>query len=150
MAGAFVVDEIAKEVSINIKDEQLECILQYLHGRDAMLIAPTGYGKSLVFQLAPQSFSRVSLLPIAGCSVLIISPLNSLISDNISQLAGLYPSLPALQLTPDCVAECSLTANYVFATPEAMMSDTGRKYLLSAERRLKAVFVDECHCITQW
>lgn len=41
-------------LNITPKDEQLEAISSYFNkGQDTMFVAPTGYGKSILFLLAP-------------------------------------------------------------------------------------------------
>lgn len=40
-------------LKINLKPEQVKVIDSYLAGKDTVFIAPTGFGKSIVYQLAP-------------------------------------------------------------------------------------------------
>lgn len=45
-----------KHLGIIPKEEQIRAIKSYMTHKDTILIAPTGYGKSLLFQLAPFLF----------------------------------------------------------------------------------------------
>ena len=73
-----------------LKDKQLE-IIRYitLEKRDVMAVLPTGYGKSLVYQLIPPivDFMEFGKTPsAAGAIVLVFSPLNALIRDQVIKL----------------------------------------------------------------
>ena len=80
VAGVFRSIEIALEASalhgIVLGPKQVECIDHVLRGDDVLAILPTGYGKSLVFQLLP------FLLPVKDDNniVIVIAPLTSIIS----------------------------------------------------------------------
>ncbi len=58
-----------------------------LEKRDTVAILPTGYGKSIIFHLFVYDHIHASTLSHGqGCAVLIVTPLNSLISDQTSIL----------------------------------------------------------------
>lgn len=42
-----------KFLNVSLKDHQLQTLLSYCKGKDTVFIVPTGYGKSLIYQLAP-------------------------------------------------------------------------------------------------
>ncbi|MDV7391735.1 DEAD/DEAH box helicase, partial [Arthrospira platensis SPKY1] len=63
-----------------LKDEQITLLQRILSGQDAIGILPTGFGKSLVFQLYALLTPRVTL---------VISPLKALIQDQIGALRRL-------------------------------------------------------------
>lgn len=60
-------DEIIKVskqfLGISPKQEQLNVINSYMSGTDTLFIAPTGFGKSLVYQLAPFLHDRERYSP---------------------------------------------------------------------------------------
>ncbi|HEV7951013.1 MAG TPA: DEAD/DEAH box helicase, partial [Glaciihabitans sp.] len=58
----------------SLRDGQLEAVEAAIAGRDVLVVLPTGYGKSAVYQLAG--------LIVAGPTI-VISPLISLQSDQI-------------------------------------------------------------------
>ena len=70
-----------------LKDKQLE-IIRYitLEKRDVMAVLPTGYGKSL-YQLIPPIIDFLEKRPsTAAAIVLVFSPLNALIRDQVVKL----------------------------------------------------------------
>ena len=79
-----------------LKDSSIESLTKYqskalfhvLNGEDTFVSLPTGHGKSLIYQLAPSVSKHLGLLgevPI----VLVISPLNALIDDQIASVTKL-------------------------------------------------------------
>ena len=68
--------------SFCLKTKQVQCFEYMLQGFDVSLILPTGFGKSVVFQLLPD------FLPVKSYQniVIVISPLTSIIEDQISAL----------------------------------------------------------------
>ena len=65
-----------RNLSIALKKEQVECVLSIVERRDVLAVLPTGYGKSLIFQLLPDIFDH--LHHVEDSLVLVISRLNSL------------------------------------------------------------------------
>ena len=52
MAGDVVISETLKLLKISsLKAEQKEAVVALLNDKDVMAILPTGYGKSVIFQL---------------------------------------------------------------------------------------------------
>ena len=133
-----------------------------LAGNDTYISQQTGIGKSAVFQLLPlitdlklyneNNLERMPRCGILSC-VLIISPLISLMEEQVKFLNT--RNLPALYLDTkekDIIRRTLLEKPaYVFASPESILKG-GRDLLLakSFQERLKAIFVDESHCIAKW
>lgn len=68
------------------KDKQLEVLKHLYNGQDVIALLPTGYGKSLIFQTTPfllKCPDRESAITI------VITPLNSIIKDQILKLGKL-------------------------------------------------------------
>ena len=90
-----------------LRDYQRKTIEAYLSGRDVFVYAPTGAGKSLIFELAPYTFDRL-FGEDYDAIVLVIVPLISLMKDQVSDLnfRGIRASYAAflddwrLSLTP--------------------------------------------------
>jgi ATP-dependent DNA helicase RecQ len=124
---------------------QREVIDAVMGGHDCIAVMPTGAGKSLTFQLPAR------LLPGA---VLVISPLISLMKDQVDALAELGFRATALNSTlePDARRgrlEGLRRGDYelVYLAPEALdghLRDAIRGWPLSL------LVVDEAHCISQW
>ena len=84
---------------IILKEEQLLAVKDLLNGKDVLAILPTGFGKSMIFTVF--NFARSELLNQAGkndtTSVLVISPLKSLIEDQILELLSMSCTTGAKQ-----------------------------------------------------
>ena len=71
----------------NFRLQQREIVNDVLAGRDALVVMPTGAGKSLCFQLPAVALRGLTL---------IVSPLISLMTDQVRQLRALR--IPAMML----------------------------------------------------
>ncbi|XP_048245704.1 ATP-dependent DNA helicase RecQ-like [Haliotis rufescens] len=80
-ALAYAKDNI--DISFKLKDKQEETLKTVFAGRDCIAVLPTGYGKSLIFQLLPFLLQRDR--PVPGI-VIVVSPLNSLMQDQVISL----------------------------------------------------------------
>lgn len=133
-----------------LKDEQVEVISKFMHGNDCFFSAPTGYGKSLLFQVAPLLYD-IHCKTNNSC-VIVIVPTISLAIDASEKIKKLRPEAVAVHLTKASL-ELAVEATYIFSSPESMLaSDCGRKLLQDAKfsRRVKALFIDESHIVRSW
>jgi ATP-dependent DNA helicase RecQ len=146
---AAQVREVARETFgwDQLRPGQLEAVQALLSGHDALVVMPTGAGKSAVYQVAG--------LLLDGPTV-VVSPLIALQRD---QLAGLAKSD-----APDAVAVNSAqrssatedawqaihagTAEFLFLSPEQLAKDDVVERLVEARPSLLAV--DEAHCVSAW
>ena len=115
-------------------------------GRDALLVMPTGAGKSLCYQLP--GIAR------AG-TTLVISPLIALMEDQVAKLSALRMRAERVHSGRDRADSrrvCSLylegRLDFLFIAPERL-SVPGFPELL-ARRPPVLIAVDEAHCISQW
>ena len=74
-----------------LKCKQSMCLLALLHQQDTCAILPTGYGKSVIFELAPLLLSNKcstsgssSNLQKADSCVIVLAPLNSIINEQLN------------------------------------------------------------------
>ncbi|MBO4404547.1 MAG: ATP-dependent DNA helicase RecQ [Treponema sp.] len=126
---------------------QKETILSILEGRDTLTVIPTGGGKSLCYQI-PALMSR-------GLT-LVISPLISLMQDQVSQLlnAGISADFLNSTLEPKeylKVSErvrCGKT-KLLYVAPESLCTKRFRN-ILEAGPEVSFITVDEAHCISEW
>ena len=72
--------------SLELKVEQRETLNSLLDGSDVLAVLPTGYGKSLIFQLLVLVGKEERRKPSA---VLVICPLKSIIDNQIGEAEGL-------------------------------------------------------------
>jgi ATP-dependent DNA helicase RecQ len=128
------------------KPLQEEIIGQVLGGRDTLAIMPTGGGKSLCYQLPPLMSPGLTL---------VVSPLISLMKDQVEQLTAL--GIPA------CYLNSSLDFGTYQAHMEQVRSGAVRLLYLAPETlltprilglldgvRLDCLVIDEAHCISEW
>ena len=77
-----------------LKVKQYKILDTVLSGRDVIGVLPTGYGKSIVFQLLPYIYEYLSGRELM---VLVVAPLKELIEDQIRYLRGKGINVGALQ-----------------------------------------------------
>eukprot|EP00112_Aurelia_sp_Birch-Aquarium-sp1_P017156 Seg3958.4 transcript_id=Seg3958.4/GoldUCD/mRNA.D3Y31 product="ATP-dependent DNA helicase RecQ" protein_id=Seg3958.4/GoldUCD/D3Y31 len=151
---SFACDKLGYE---KLEDFQRNGVLAVLQGQDVFIAAPTGSGKSLIFQLilfAVQEKLKKEWPKSAELEkdnfVLIVSPLISLMRDQVRRLTE--KEICSLSLSdPDVTTKQVLMGNYrfLFGSPESIMSSNFRSVLKSPEfqRRLSCVVIDESHKI---
>jgi ATP-dependent DNA helicase RecQ len=125
---------------------QQEIILNILDKRDTLGIMPTGGGKSLCFQLPALLFKGTTV---------VVSPLISLMKDQIGQLTAL--GIPAVVLNSslhpeDYVHNMELIrrreAQLVYLAPETLLKE--RTLSLLEDIVVDNITIDEAHCISEW
>ena len=141
-----------------LKDEQKKAMFYLLSGKDVFVNLPTGFGKSLIYQLTPLVAEELSRHygNIRIGIVLVISPLVSLIKDQVKglQRRGVKASfIGAGQEEANFKEIVNGEMNIVYSSPEAMLAnDRWREMICSQvyQKNVVAVAVDEAHCITHW
>ncbi|KAK9820921.1 hypothetical protein WJX74_008097 [Apatococcus lobatus] len=131
---------------------QREVINATLQGRDVLCLMPSGGGKSLCYQMP--ALIREGL-------TLVISPLLSLIQDQVDRLQGQGVAAVAVtSLTPKEEVnqlykqiETDKHLKLLYATPERIVSAKrfmGKLEKLHKSGRLARIAIDEAHCCSQW
>ena len=79
--------------SISLREQQVNAIRVIVEKRrDVLAVLPTGFGKSLSFQLLPFVFN--SWLEVSDSVILVVSPLNALMRDQMIKLDSMQvPSI---------------------------------------------------------
>ncbi len=130
----------------SFRPRQIEIIRHVLSGRDAVVLMPTGGGKSICYQLP------AVMLP--GLTV-VISPLIALMKDQVDALRAngiaascLNSSLGREEF--DTVAEelAKGEIDLLYLSPERLFSGDFLNYLATLDIALFAV--DEAHCVSNW
>jgi ATP-dependent DNA helicase RecQ len=130
---------------------QLEGIQRLLTRKDAVVLLPTGAGKSLVYQLASL------LLP--GRTI-VVDPLLSLMDDQISNLEDIgIDRCATISSTTSTETRAQLMRLigqgeflFAFVSPERFQIREFREALraLTAGTCISAVVIDEAHCVSEW
>ena len=138
-----------KGKTIVLKAEQEKALYCLLEGNNVLAVLLTGFGKSMIFRMF--SVAVRERTPEA-VSVLVISPLNSIITDQIADLEGLCE---AAELKAD-----NLTAilkdppHFIFASAEKLLEERFLRVLkdFSSElhKRISLIVVDELQTVETW
>ena len=116
-----------------------------LAGRDTLVLMPTGGGKSICYQLPAI---------VAGGTTVVISPLISLMKDQVGALRA--NGIPAAALNSgntdadnaairrDCLQG---RIKLLYISPERLMNEVN---FLLKDIRVALFAIDEAHCISQW
>lgn len=126
---------------------QQEAIEALLEKKRVLCIQPTGYGKSLIYQLSSLLLDGLTL---------VISPLLALMRDQIEQLNERF-QIPAASINSDQTDEENTAAIHaaiasririLFIAPEKL--DNIEVFAFLAQLDIGLVVVDEAHCISTW
>ena len=125
---------------------QEEIIAAVLEEKDALVLMPTGGGKSLCFQLPAMHFEGLTL---------VVSPLISLMKDQVDTLRA--NNIPAAfinsTLSPSEIERVQRQAQsgvlkILYAAPERLSQPDFQRFLTTLN--VSFVAVDEAHCISMW
>lgn len=124
---------------------QLDVITAVANGRDALVLMPTGGGKSMCYQIPG--------IMLDGCAI-VVSPLIALMQDQVAALVA--NGIPAATVNSNMsetderrVMELLYEGKIklLYMSPERLLSDIGR---LSERIKISLFAIDEVHCISQW
>ncbi len=128
------------------RGEQAEIIRHVIDGGDALVLMPTGGGKSLCYQIPAIVRPGVAI---------VVSPLIALMQDQVESLKQLGVRAAALNSSlafRDVVAVERKLRNgeldLLYVAPERLLTDPFLALLDDCELALFAI--DEAHCVSQW
>jgi len=130
------------------RDGQLPVVEAALSGQSVLVVSPTGFGKSLCFQLPAILRSGVSV---------VVSPLKALMGEQVSAL--LRHKIPSTFINSDLdpvekQIRYQLLANKVFkllyAAPERFFVQNKSELQMLWSLRPSFLVIDEAHCVDQW
>ena len=117
-----------------------------LAGRDTFGVMPTGAGKSICYQVPALVMGKITL---------VISPLISLMKDQVSALnqagvhaAYLNSSLTWTQYKKALALAAQGRYTLIYVAPERLLTEDFLQFALEAP--IVMVAVDEAHCVSQW
>ena len=125
---------------------QEKVIAHILEKKDALVVMPTGGGKSLCYQIPGMIFDGLTI---------VVSPLISLMKDQVDQLREYgVPALllnSALSMAEYRANVAKLRENRVkllYLAPEGLLAP--RSLALLADMKVDCIAIDEAHCISEW
>ena len=127
----YALEKIGKS-GLNIKNEQKLAVRSLvIDNRDVLAVLPTGFGKSLIFQLLPFVYDYMNGNR-SKSSVIVISPLNGLIRDQIEKLKPLidvgvlqhdFAALDKESVGDDSTIDDVMNSQLIFAHPEVFVNN---------------------------
>ena len=129
---------------------QEEAVDSLLSRQDTVVLLPTGAGKSLCYQVPAVAAARAGL----GTTV-VVSPLISLMQDQVSGLMGRGIRAAALNSTQDWDTQKDVGRRYLRGELELLYVSPERAVLASFHRlllrgKISQIAIDEAHCLSQW
>jgi ATP-dependent DNA helicase RecQ len=131
-----------------LRPDQESVIEHLLRSGDALVVWPTGSGKSLCFQLP-------ALLAPKGSLAIVISPLVALMEDQVERLIARGVAATCIHAQRNRAERAARLAAVsrgdvalLYVTPERFRQEPFRAAL--RDRRISLLAIDEAHCISEW
>ncbi|WP_304638817.1 DNA helicase RecQ [Pseudomonas sp.] len=128
------------------RGQQADIIEQVAAGGDALVLMPTGGGKSLCYQVPGLLRQGVAV---------VVSPLIALMDDQVATLQELGLSAAALNSTLDEHTQRLIASqlrngelDFLYLAPERLLKPRTLQFLQTLNIALFAI--DEAHCVSQW
>ncbi len=142
------VSAVEARFGVSLRPVQAAAVAAALAGRDALVLAPTGFGKSLCFQAAAWALASRGRGP-----TIVISPLIALIADQVAAASarglraiGLHAGQTAAERAG--LLREAAKADLVFLSPERAVTPSFLRFLERTPCALLAI--DEAHCVAEW
>ncbi|MFT4536258.1 MAG: ATP-dependent DNA helicase RecQ [Saprospiraceae bacterium] len=128
------------------REPQEEIINHVMEGKDALVIMPTGGGKSICYQIPALATEGITI---------VISPLIALMNDQVINLqeVGVEAATIHSNVPQDQMQEIERKLNngetkILYLSPEKINSEMMQRYLSTLNIGLIAI--DEAHCVSVW
>jgi ATP-dependent DNA helicase RecQ len=132
----------------DFRSPQGQIIQSLLEKRDALIVLPTGGGKSICFQLPALLQTGLTL---------VVSPLVALMENQVQELhqlklpaALLHSELPTHQRRQTLQALERQQLRLLYLSPETLLSLPVWERLCQPQLKINGLILDEAHCLVQW
>ncbi|KAI1341125.1 ATP-dependent DNA helicase recQ [Xylariaceae sp. FL0016] len=172
-SGPSQYDSIARSVLKenfgfgSFRHEQAAAINSVLQGENALVIFPTGAGKSLCYQIPAIAFEKLdqagitkdrSLLVGQGSGItIVVSPLIALMKDQVDALKRRGIAAACLDSTKTYEQQQEISASMregrlrlLYCAPERLNNEGFVASMKYVPGGIRLVAVDEAHCISEW
>ncbi len=118
--------------------------------KNHFITAPTGAGKSLMFQslayLLSENYKRITI---------VVSPLIALMNDQVNEMKKIYSKVGAIHSDLSYIDKINVIEkieknkiSIIYVSPETLLANNYEK--LFASRKMGALIIDEAHIVTTW
>ncbi|MBD2254923.1 RecQ family ATP-dependent DNA helicase [Nostoc parmelioides] len=132
----------------DFRPPQGEIVGSVLSRKDALIIMPTGGGKSICFQLPALLQTGLTL---------VVSPLVALMENQVQELlqrqqkaALLHSELSTFQRRTTLQALEKQQLRLLYLSPETLLSPPVWERLCQPQLQINGLILDEAHCLVQW
>ncbi|WP_414752166.1 RecQ family ATP-dependent DNA helicase [Anabaena sp. CCY 9910] len=132
----------------DFRSPQGEIVSSLLSQKDALIIMPTGGGKSICFQLPALLQTGLTL---------VVSPLVALMENQVQELlqrqqkaALLHSELSTFQRRITLQALEKQQLRLLYLSPETLLSPPVWERLCQPQVQINGLILDEAHCLVQW
>ena len=160
-ATAFALVRVGAPSTLVLKKEQVSAVRAVYEGRDVFVWLPTGFGKSICYELLPFVFDH-KLGRIEGTNiyslVIVVTPLVSLMVDQVTDLkkrgvdAAIISGSDRIEKSHLATEQKLKDYRVLFTVPEAILGHKWRDCIEKPDisNRIVAIVVDEAHCVSKW
>ena len=132
----------------DFRHNQQEIIEQTLQGKDAIVLMPTGGGKSLCYQVPALCLDGVTI---------VVSPLIALMKDQVDALKANGIKAEFLNSTQSLSEQSEISQGLLanklkllYVAPERLMGNNNQFLNFLNRVNVSLFAIDEAHCISQW
>lgn len=136
------------------REDQLKAIVSTVTNHATLVVEKTGWGKSLIYFLATKYLRKRGSAP-----SLIVSPLKSLMRNQreAAEKLNMKTGIITGDLRKDKI-KCreffgALRNDFydiVFVTPEQLSKEDVKQQLISIDKEISLIAIDEVHCLSEW
>ena len=142
----------------NLKPEQQECIRRLICcDKDVLPVLPTGFGKSLIYQLLPSVHQNLHLLETGEMKhfmVTVVSPLDFIRQQQVVNVARTMCGVRAVAISESDANDKEISEgkyNIIYGSAEQWLSSRWKKCLqYGGLHHAKVLVVDEVHTVEAW